>query len=96
MQADPIPFKNPLAVQPHSLIKSAINNALNQNTSQNLDYADLLTFLVKGTFLDNLLLGMPQVKSFISLFTSEMGMTEKDILKIFLTNAGAFIDNGQG
>lgn len=96
VNGDSKPFTSPLTVQPPKFILNEINNKKGGTPSASLGYVDLLEYLVDDVIIENVLVKVPELKSFIDIFKTHFNESERELLKLFLENAESFVANGSG
>ncbi|MBK9482380.1 MAG: hypothetical protein IPO02_10465 [Bacteroidetes bacterium] len=90
------PFKGLLDPQPPPLIKEALNTTLGRALDTDIDYTDLLEYLVDDVLIDQLLKQIPAMKAFMDIFKDDFNHSEREVLKLFLNSVGAFIQDEHG
>ena len=90
------PFTGPLTTQPPQFIKNEINTKFGRAANTDILYVDLLEYLVDDLILDEVLGEIPELKVFINIFKEEFNDAEREILKLLLSSADAFISDRNG
>ncbi len=90
------PFINPLSVQPPLFIQNAIRTKTGMTSGADISYADILKYLTDDLIIDGVLAKIPELKTFVGIFKEDFNEAEKEILKLLLSSAGAFIQKNNG